>query len=67
MSMNAASQPSDAARLDRALDRLAEHCELYSRRNAAIEERRATVRERLDRELGPELASILLAGLSQVA
>jgi hypothetical protein len=53
----------DPARLDRALDRLAEHCEAISRMNLRIEERRCQVRARLERELGPELARTLLSSL----
>jgi hypothetical protein len=61
-------QPNgDPARLDRALDRLAEHCELTARRDAAIEERRAAVRARLEHELGSELTRRLLAGLAHAA
>jgi len=60
--MTAASP--DPARIERALDRLAEHCELMSRRNARIEERRPAVRALLELELGPELARTLLAGLA---
>jgi hypothetical protein len=62
--MTAAPQPSDIARLERALDRLAAHCELAALRATKIEERRVTVRARLEQELGPELASVLLAGLA---
>jgi hypothetical protein len=53
----------DAARLDRALDRLAEHCEAIGRITAAIEERRPQVRAQLERELGPELTQTLLVAL----
>ena len=65
--MSAAPQDFDAARFDRALDRLAEHCELTARRNALIEERRAAVRARLEHELGSELTRRLLAGLASAA
>jgi hypothetical protein len=58
-----APEPMDAARLDRALDRLAEHCEAIGRMTTAIEERRPEVRAELERELGPELARTPLAGL----
>ena len=57
----------DAARLDRALDRLAEACELTARRSDAIEERRAAVRARLEHELGSELTRKLLSGLAHAA
>ena len=62
--MSAAPQNTDAARRERALDRLAAHCELAARRSTVIEEKRASVRARLERELGPELTSVLLAGLA---
>jgi hypothetical protein len=61
--MSVAPQPADPARLDRALDRLAEHCEVIGRMTARIEERRAQVRAQLELELGPELTRTLLAGL----
>lgn len=54
----------DEARLDRALDRLAEHCEAIGRVTTAVEERRPQVRAQLERELGPELTRTLLAGLT---
>ena len=57
----------DAARLDRALDRLAEACELTARRGEAIEERRVAVRARLEHELGSELTRKLLSGLAHAA
>ena len=59
-----APQPLDAARLDRALERIAEHCEVVACLTASVEERRPVVRERLERELGPELTRLLLTGLS---
>jgi hypothetical protein len=62
--MGLGPEPIDAARIDRALDRLAEHCGAIGRMTAAIEERRPQVRAQLERELGPELARTLLAGLS---
>jgi hypothetical protein len=62
--VNAAPQPLDTARLDRALDRLAEHCEVVARLTAHVDERRPVVRERLEQELGPELTLKLLSGLS---
>jgi hypothetical protein len=58
---------NDDARLDRALDRLAEHCELTARRAAAIEERRVVVRAQLEHELGSELTRKLLIGLAPAA
>jgi len=57
----------DPARLERALDRLAEHCDLSERRAAALEERRAAVRARLEQELGSELTKRLLSGLARAA
>jgi hypothetical protein len=54
----------DPARLDRALDRLAAHCEVVDRMTRHVEERRPHVRAQLERELGPELTQKLLAGLS---
>jgi hypothetical protein len=65
--MSAAPQEFDAARYDRALDRLAEHCELQAMRTAAIEERRTVVRARLEHELGSELTHRLLTGLAPAA
>jgi hypothetical protein len=62
-SMSVAPQPVDPARLDRALDRLAAHCEVVGRMSARIEERRPHVQAQLERELGPELTRTLLAGL----
>jgi hypothetical protein len=57
----------DPARIQRALDRLAEHCELTVRRHARIEERRAVVRAQLEHALGSELTRTLLTGLAHVA
>jgi len=65
--MSAAPRNIDPARFDRALDRLAEHCELQARRIAAIDERRAVVRARLEHELGSELTRRLLTGLAPAA
>ncbi len=62
--MGVARGPMEEARLDRRLDHLAEQCEAIGRMTAAIEERRSPVREQLERELGPELARTLLAGLA---
>ncbi len=62
--MNTAPQPIDPARFDRALDRLAEHCDVVFRLTAHIEERRPVVRARLEQELGPELTRVLLRGLA---
>ncbi len=62
--MSAAPQPIDPARLDRALDRLFEHCELFERRTLVIEDRRVAVRAQLERELGSELTRLLLSGLA---
>jgi hypothetical protein len=62
--MNAALPSLDAARLARALDRLAEHCEVVAKLNATIEDRRPVVRAALEQELGPELARVLLDGLA---
>jgi hypothetical protein len=62
--MGGASRTPDPARSRRALDRLAAHCELSAKREAAIEERRAQVRVRLEHALGPELARTLLTGLA---
>ena len=67
ISKDMSAAPSDPARLDRALDRLAEHCELTARRQARIEERRRAVRVLLELELGPELTRTLLAGLAPAA
>jgi len=65
--MGGVSRIPEPVRSRRALDRLAEHCELSVKRAAAIEERRNQVRARLEHELGPELARTLLAGLASVA
>lgn len=62
--MSVAPPPFDSARLERALDRLAVHCDLAVRRSAQIEQRRASVRERLEEELGSELTQKLLVGLA---
>ena len=62
--MGAAPQPSESGHRHRALDRLAEHCELTSRRTNAIEARRLFVRAWLERELGPELTRLLFRGLT---
>jgi hypothetical protein len=61
------ADPTDPARLERALDRLADHCELTTRRQLRIEERRQVVLARLEHELGPELARVLLRGLASAA
>jgi hypothetical protein len=65
--MRGVPRNDEAARLDRALDRLAEACELTARRSEAIEERRAAVRARLEHELGSELTRKLLSGLAHAA
>jgi hypothetical protein len=62
--MSAVPQHVDAARLDRALDRLAAHCELAAWRAGLIEQKRVVVRTRLEEELGPELTRMLLTGLA---
>jgi hypothetical protein len=62
--MSAAPQPLDPDRIDRALDRISEHCELVGRMTELIEDRRVVVRARLEQELGPELTRVLLAGLT---
>jgi hypothetical protein len=59
--------PLNPARMERALDRLAEHCELTARRNSRIEERRVAVQARLELELGSDLARTLLRGLAPAA
>jgi hypothetical protein len=63
----AAPKPLDPARLDRALDRLYEHTVLIAQMTAEVESRRAVVRARLERELGPELTRVLLSGLASAA
>ena len=65
--MRGVPRNDDATRLDRALDRLADHCELTARRSEAIEERRVAVRARLEHELGSELTRKLLSGLAHAA
>jgi hypothetical protein len=62
--MSAAQPHVDSARLERALDRLAAHCELAARRSEHLEQRRLSVQARLEQELGTELASRLLTGLT---
>jgi len=63
--MSVASGHVDPARLDRALDRLAAHCEAVGRMTRHVEERRSShVRAQLERELGPGLTQKLLAGPS---
>jgi len=57
-------QHTDAARLDRALDRLLAHCELATRRAELLEQKRTSVRAQLEQELGPELTRVLLSGLA---
>lgn len=56
-------QQMGSPRLDRALDRLADHCEAVTRMMDAIEDRRPVVLAQLERELGPELTRVLLTGL----
>jgi hypothetical protein len=63
----AAPTPLDPARLNRALDRLYEHTVLVARMTDRVESRRAAVRARLERELGPELTRVLLTGLASAA
>jgi hypothetical protein len=65
--MSAAPRELDAARYQRALDRLADHCELTATRQAVIEERRVVIQARLEHELGSDLARKLLAGLAPAA
>jgi hypothetical protein len=67
ISIDMTADLTNPARLERALDRLADHCELTERRNARIEERRQVVLERLEHELGPELVRVLLRGLASAA
>jgi hypothetical protein len=62
--VNVAPQPLDTARLERALDRLAEHCDVVARLTSHVEDRRPIVRMRLEQELGPELTQRLLTGLA---
>lgn len=61
--VDVAPQSLDAARMERALDRLADHCEVVARLTAHVDERRLVVRERLEQELGAELTQRLLSGL----
>jgi hypothetical protein len=61
--VDVAPQSVDAARMERALDRLADHCEVVARLTAHVDERRLVVRERLEQELGAELTQRLLSGL----
>jgi hypothetical protein len=64
MSTDMTADQLDPARMERALDRLAEHCELTARRHSRIEERRVAVQARLEHELGTELARTLIRGLA---
>jgi hypothetical protein len=43
--MGVPPEPRDTGRIDRALDRLAEHCDAIGRMTAALEERRPQVRQ----------------------
>jgi hypothetical protein len=63
--MSVAPDWVEAARIERGLDRLLGHCGLLDRMTAGT--RRASARERLERELGPELVRLLLSGLSSAA
>jgi len=63
--MNAAPEWMELARVDRGLDRLISHCALINRMTAGP--KRAPARERLERELGPELTRQLVRGLSSAA
>jgi hypothetical protein len=63
--MCAAPDSADADRMERALERLLEHCALVGRMTAST--RRVAVKKRLERELGSELAGQLLSGLGSVA
>jgi hypothetical protein len=65
--MTAPPQSVDRARADRALDRLAEDCEVVAQMTARIESRRPIVRARLEQKLGPELTRKLLAELTAAA
>ena len=67
MSKDMTAAAPDPARIQRALDRLAQHCELTARRHARIEERRVAVRAQLEVVLGSELTRTLLTGLAPVA
>jgi hypothetical protein len=67
MSTEMTAAPLNPARLERALDRLAAHCELTARRQSRIEERRMAIQARLELELGSDLARILLRGLAPAA
>ena len=62
--MTADPDDMDTERFERALDRLAAHCELTARRSAAIEQRRTVVLAQLERKLGAELTRTLLTGLA---
>jgi hypothetical protein len=61
--VNVGSQSVDTARLERALDRLADHCEVVARMTAHVDDHRAVVRARLEQALGSELTERLLVGL----
>ncbi len=60
--MSAAPDWTELARVDRGLDRLLTHYELFGRLTADSE--RLPARKRLERELGPKLARRLLTGLT---
>ena len=65
--MRGVPRNDEPARLDRAHHHLAEPCVMTARRTAAVEERRAAVRARLEHELGSELTRMLIAGLAHAA
>jgi hypothetical protein len=64
--MSAAPDWIEATRVDRGLDRLIGHCALMSRMTTATPAR-SPARERLERELGPELTQRLVRGLSSAS
>lgn len=64
--MSSGPSPLNAARLERALDRLLEHTKLVGRMTED-DRRRVAARVRLERELGPELTRLLLRGLASRA
>jgi hypothetical protein len=61
--MTAAAESIEPDRLDRAFLRLQAHCELVGRLTD-VDDPRPSARVRLERELGPDLARLLVAALT---
>jgi hypothetical protein len=61
--MSAAPEPIEPRRLERALERIQADCELMDRMTA-VDDGRPSVQDRLEQEIGRELTTILLIGLT---